>query len=129
MKKEEIQKIMIVFNDNDFIRVWDWVGKVSLMTILNNNICGGMVLEESEDIEKFILSLLPTGIEFLQYKEDKYADYCRYRDISKEEVDRLSNYFNNVKFVYNFDETNDDFVFGGSETLIIDLVKKESFIN
>jgi hypothetical protein len=128
MRKEEIKKIMIIHNDNDFVRVWDWIGKVALMTIPNDNICGCRVLEDSEDIEKFILSLLPTAIEFLQYREDKYADYCRYEDIDKDEVNRLSNYFKNVKFKYNFDETDNDFIFGGSETLIIDLEKNESYI-
>jgi hypothetical protein len=37
-------------------------------------------------------------------------------------------YFENIKFKYNFDETDHDWVFGGSETLIIDLEKKESYI-
>lgn len=128
MRKEEIKRIMIIHNDNDFVRVWDWIGKVALMTITNDNICGCKVLEDSEDFEKFIHSLLPTAIEFLQYREDKYADYCRYEDVDKEEVIRLSKYFENVKFKYNFDETDNDFIFGGSETLIIDLEKNESFI-
>ena len=128
MKKEEIKKIMIVHNDNDFVRVWDWIGKVTLMTILNNNICCCKVLEDSEDIEKFVHSLLPTAIEFLQYREDKYAEYCRYRDISKEKLDYYVKYFEKVNFKYNFDETDHDWVFGGSETLIIDLEKKESYI-
>jgi hypothetical protein len=128
MRKEEIKRIMVVHNDNDFVRVWDWIGKVALMTIPNDNICGCRVLEESEDIEKFIHSLLPTAIEFLQCKEDKYADYCRYEDVSKEEVDRLSKYFGSVRFKYNFDESDNDWEFGGSETLIIDLEKNESYI-
>ncbi len=127
MRKEDIKNIMVVHNDNDFVRVWDWIGKVSLMTILNDNLCGCKVLEDSKDIEKFIHSLLPTAIEFLQYREDRYVEYPRYRDISKEEVNRLTNYFENIRFVYNFD---DDFngEWGGSETLIIDLEKKESYI-
>lgn len=126
MKKDEIKRIMIIHNDNDFVRVWDWIGKVSLMTILNDNICGCRVLEDSEDIEKFIHSLLPTAIEFLQYKEDKYAKYCRYRDISKEDIDFYVKCFEKIKFKYNFDEINYDF--GVSEALIIDLEKNESYI-
>jgi hypothetical protein len=129
MKKEEIKKIMIIHNDNDFVRVWDWIGKVAIMTIPNDNICGCMVLEDSDDIEKFILSLLPTAIEFLQYREDKYTKFVRYRDISKEEVKRLADYFNDVTFKYNFDETDNDWDFGGSETLIIDLENKTSYIH
>ena len=128
MKKIDIKNIMIVHNDNDFIRVWDWIGKVALMTITNKNICGCEVLEDSEDIEKFIHSLLPTAIEFIQYKENKYTKYPRYENIDKSEVDRLVEYFSKIIFVYNFDETNEDFIFGGSETLIIDLEKKESYI-
>lgn len=128
MKKEEIKNIMVLYNDNDFVKVWDWIGKVSLMTILNDNFCGGKVLEESDDIERFILSLLPTAIEFLQYREDRYADFCRYENISETEVDRLSKYLSNIKFKYNFDETDEDYIFGGSEILIIDLHKKESYI-
>jgi len=56
MRKEEIKRIMIIHNDNDFVRVWDWIGKVALMTITNDNICGCKVLEDSEDFEKFIHS-------------------------------------------------------------------------
>ena len=54
MKREEIKNIMIVHHDNDFVRVWDWIGKVVLMTLFNDvNICGCKILEDSEDIEKF----------------------------------------------------------------------------
>lgn len=128
MRKEEIKKIMIVHNNNDFVRVWDWIGKVALMSITNDNICGGKILEESDDIEKFIHSLLPTAIEFIQAREDKYADFCRYEDISKDEVARLTEYFKYIRFKYNFDESDGDWVFGGSETLIIDLEKNDSYI-
>jgi hypothetical protein len=129
MKRDEIKNMMIVHNDNDFIRVWDWIGNVTLNTIIKDiNICGCKVLEDSDDIEKFIHSLLPTAIEFIQAREDKYADYVRYEDIDKEEVIRLSDYFKDVKFKYNFSETDNDWIFGGSETLIIDLEKNESYI-
>ena len=128
MRKEEIKKIMIVHNDNDFVRVWDWIGKVALMSITNDDICGGKILEESDDIEKFIHSLLPTAIEFIQARKDKYADFCRYEDISKDEVARLTEYFKYIRFKYNFDESDGDWVFGGSETLIIDLEKNDSYI-
>lgn len=128
MRKEEIKKIMIVHNHNDFVRVWDWIGKVSLMSITNDNICGCKILEDSDDIEKFIHSLLPTAIEFIQAREDKYANFCRHEDISKDEVARLTEYFKNIRFKYNFDESDDDWDFGGSETLIIDLEKNESYI-
>ncbi len=129
MKKEEIKKIMVVYNDNDFIRVWDWIGKITLFTLLQDvNICGGKVLENSEDIENFIYSLLPTAIEFIQARENKYADFVQYEDINKEEVLRLTKYFSNIKFKYNFEESDSDWIFGGSETLIIDLKKNESYI-
>jgi hypothetical protein len=127
MKKEEIKNIMVIFSDNDFIRVFDWIGKVTLMTITNKNICGCEVLEESNDIENFIKSLLPTGIEFLQYREDKFAKYCRYKDVEKETINRLIDYFSRIHFVYNFDENFND-EYGGSETLIIDIQKNESYI-
>ena len=127
MRKEEIKRIMIVHNDNDFVRVWDWIGKVSLMSINNDNICGGKILEDSDDIEKFIHSLLPTAIEFIQAREDKYADYCRYESISKDEVVRLAECFKNVRFKYNFDYTDNDWAFGGSDTLIIDLENNSSY--
>lgn len=129
MRKEEIKRIMIVYSDNDFVRVWDWIGKVTLTTIIEDtNICGSKVLEDSDDIEKFIHSLLPTAIEFIQAREDKYTDFLRYENIDKEEVIRLTDYFKDIKFKYNFSETDDDWIFGGSETLIIDLEKNESYI-
>jgi hypothetical protein len=104
MKKEEIRNLMIIFSDNDFTSVFDWIGNVALLTIKNNNICNGRVLEESNDIENFIRSLIPAGIEFLQYRVDKYADYCRYEDVTKEKVERLTQGFNDLYFIYNFDE-------------------------
>lgn len=128
MRKTEIKNIMIVHSDNDFIRVWDWIGKVMLLTLVNDNVCACKVLEDSEDIEKFARSLLPTAIEFLQYKEDKYAKFCRYKNISDKELARLTDYFNDIVFKYNFDETDGDWEFGGSETVIIDLENNTSYI-
>ena len=128
MKTSEIKNIMIIFSDNDFVRVFDWIGKITLSTIKNKNICDEYMLEESEDIEKFIYSLLPTAIEFTQYKVGKYERYCRYNDIKKEDVKWLSDEFNNIDFVYNFKETDDVYGLGGCETLIIDLEKNESYI-
>ena len=111
MRKEEIKRIMIVYSDNDFVRVWDWIGKVTLTTIIEDtNICGSKVLEDSDDIEKFIHSLLPTAIEFIQAREDKYTDFLRYENIDKEEVIRLTDYFKDIKFKYNFSETDDDWI-------------------
>ena len=121
MRKEEIKKIMIVHNDNDFIRIWDWIGKITLLTLKTKNLCFEEMLEESEDIEKFVHSLLPTAIEFTQYRVAKYEDCSRYRDIEESELNRLTSEFKNIRFKYNFDESDDDYVFGGSEMLIIDL--------
>lgn len=128
MRKEEIKNILIIHADNDFVRVWDWIGKVALMTIPNTNICGCNVLEDSEDIEKFIHSLIPTGIEFLQYREDKYADFCRYEDVSKEHVKWLSDEFSYISFHYNVKETDEEWKLGGCETLFIDLENNKSYI-
>lgn len=128
MRKEEIKKIMIVHNDNDFIRIWDWIGKITLLTLKTKNLCFEEMLEESEDIEKFVHSLLPTAIEFTQYRVAKYEDCSRYRDIEESELNRLTSEFKNIRFKYNFDESDDDYVFGGSEILIIDLEKNESYI-
>ncbi len=119
---------MVVHNDNDFVRVWDWVGKISLLTLKTKNNCYEEMLEESEDIEKFIHSLLPTAIEFVQYKAAKYEEYSRYRDIDENELKILTSEFKNIKFKYNFDESDSDWLFGGSETLIIDLEQNESYI-
>jgi hypothetical protein len=62
MRKEEIKNILIIHSDNDFVRVWNWIGKVTLFTLKNKNICDEEMLEDSEDIEKFVRSLLPTAI-------------------------------------------------------------------
>jgi hypothetical protein len=128
MKKEDIKNIMVVFNDNDFVRVWDWIGKITLLTLKQKNICFEEMLEESEDIEKFIHSILPSAIEFAQYRSAKYEDYSRYRNVEENELKELVHHFKNVRFKYNFDESDDDWIFGGSETLIIDLEKNESYI-
>ena len=125
MKTEDIKRIMIVYNDNDFIRIWDWIGKVLLNTITTKNVCGEKMLEDSETIENFVFSLLPVAIEFTQYKVGKYEDYCLYNDITKKELDWLCDEFKNVKFNYNFEETDDNF---GCETLIIDFEKNKSYI-
>ena len=128
MKTSEINTIMIVHNDNDFVRVWDWIGKVLLFTIKNQNLCGEDLLEESEDIEKFIQSILPTAIEFAQYRAGKYESYCRYKNIDIDTLKSLSNSFSTVRFKYNFDVSDLDQIFGGSETLIIDITNNESYI-
>ncbi len=126
MRKGEIKKIMVSFGDNDFITVWDWIGNVTLMTIGNQNITGNEMLDSSEDIENFIISLIPTGIEFAQYRA---GSEFRYRDIDKDELIRLTDYLKPVRFKYNFDElTNEDWLYDGSETLIIDLENNKSYI-
>ena len=128
MKKEEIKNIMIIFSDNYLVRVWDWIGNITLYTLKNKNICNEELLEDSEHIEKFIKSLLPTAIEFTQYRVEKNKSlYSRYRDITKEEVDRLASIFNDVYFIYNFDE-NFNNEGGGCESLIIDLENNKSYI-
>jgi hypothetical protein len=40
MDKSDIKRLMIVHNDNDFIRAWDWLGKVTLSTLVETNYCG-----------------------------------------------------------------------------------------
>jgi len=127
INRKDIKNIMIVFNDNDFIRAFDWVGKITLYTLKKKkNICNGKILQDTEDIESFVYSLLPTAIEFIQYREDKST--TRYNEINKSQLDYLCKYFNNVKFKYNFDETDVDWINGGSEILVIDLIKNKSFI-
>jgi hypothetical protein len=62
MRKEEIKNILIIHSDNDFVRVWNCIVNVTLFTLKNKNICDEEMLEDSEDIEKFVRSLLPTAI-------------------------------------------------------------------
>lgn len=128
MKTSDVKRIMIVHNDNDFIRAWDWLGKITLDTILSENICGEKMLEDTENIEKFVLKLLPVALEFANCKTDKYKSFPRYQDIQDEELDNLMKYFNNCRFKYNFDDTDEDWIFGGCETLIIDIENGESYI-
>lgn len=127
MKKTEIKNIMIIFADNDFVSVFDWIGKVALNTITNNNICDRAVLEDATDIENFIKSLLPTAIEFLQYRTDKYAKFCRYENITNAKlVDLVNSFISNIEFVYNSDDIA--FYINECETLIIDLELNTSYI-
>jgi len=126
MKKSDIKRIMICFGDNDFIRVWDWIGVITLHTLNTPNICSDNLLDDTEDVENFILSLIPTGIEFIQYRTGTGR---RYRDINEIELDRLVQYLKGVRFKYNFDDSDDDFDYGGSESLIIDLENNKSYIN
>ncbi len=129
MNKKDIKKIMIVHNDNHFVCVWEWIGLLTLSTIKNKNACGMDMLEESVDIERFIKSLVPTAIEFAQYRIDKFASFPRYRNIEENELKTLTEYLiKQIRFKYNFDETDSDWVFGGSETLIIDLENNTSYI-
>ena len=51
-----------------------------------------------------------------QIFDEKYVNW-----LSKE-------FFKWIKFKYNFDETDEDYIFGGSELLIIDLENKQSYI-
>lgn len=114
---------MICHYDNDFVRVFDWIGKVTLMSLLELNICGEEMLETSDDIEAFIHSLLPTAIEFAQYKCGRNR-----QTLEEDKLIYLSSYFKKMRFKYNFDETDEDYIFGGSELLIIDLENKQSYI-
>lgn len=134
MKREDIKTIMVVHSDNDFITTFDWIGKVVLMTInMNINILGDKVLLNSDDIENFIKSLLSSSIEFIQCRTEQYeyhiGDFYRYENISEDEVIRLTKHFDGIRFKYNFDEKNDDdFLYGGSELLIIDIENNKSYI-
>ena len=115
---------MVCHYDNDFVRVFDWIGKVTLTTLLKQNICGEEMLETSDDIEAFIHSLLPTAIEFAQYKCGRNR-----QTLEEGKLTWLSSYFKDMRFKYNFDyETDDEYISGGSELLIIDLENKQSYI-
>lgn len=129
LKSNEIKRMMIVHSDSDFCRVWDWIGKITLNTINSENYCGENILEDTDDIERFILSLLPTAIEFIFCRVDKYNDGDWYNDVDAAEIDRLNNHLRRVVFKYNFEDDDYDYEFGGSETVIIDLENKESYIN
>lgn len=123
MKKIELENIMVLHHDNDFCSVWEWIGEITLHTLKTKNHTGDEMLEDTKDIEKFILSLLPTAIEFALYRTSKY------RNIEKDNLNTLVDYLKHVKFRYNFDRTTDgDYIFGGSETLIIDLKNNKSYI-
>tara|TARA_B110001454_G_C12406975_1_gene303428 strand:+ start:58 stop:498 length:441 start_codon:yes stop_codon:yes gene_type:complete len=131
IETSDIKNIMIRFGDNDFRCVWAWIGKVlyDTMTTTNEN-CHSM-LEDSHMIEDFVHSLIPTAIEFTQYRTQKYdSNGFRYREITREELARLTEYFSTTKFIYNFDkETDDNWKYGDSDALIIDLVTGESFVH
>ena len=124
VKREEIKTIKINFYDTDFIRVFDWIGKICLFTILEDtNVCWGKLLEDTVDIEDFVHSLLPTAIEFIQYKEDKYSEFVRYEEISKDELVRLVKEFTPLEFVYNdIDDSSN------GESVVIDILNKTSYI-
>jgi len=125
MKKEEIKRIIVVHNDNDFVRVWDWIGKIILQTITEKNICFEEMLETSEQIEELFYSLIPVGIEFAQYRCGNNQ-----RPLEKSKLDYLVREFTKtIKFKYNFTMFDKDWEFGGSETLIIDLEKNQSYIH
>jgi hypothetical protein len=132
MDKSDIKRLMIVHNDNDFIRAWDWLGKVTLSTLVETNYCGESLLNNSRDIETFIKSLIPTAIEFASYRcEDSNSlarGFKRYRDISPMELDSLIPHLSKAKFYFNFEDSHLDYEFGGAETLIIDLENKTSYI-
>ena len=124
LKREEIKTIKINFYDTDFIRVFDWIGKILLFTILEDtNVCCGKLLEDTIDIEDFVHSLLPTAIEFVQYKEDKYSEFVRYEEISKDELSRLVKEFTPLEFLYN--EIGDS---SDGESVVIDILNKTSYI-
>ena len=124
MKREEIKTIKINFYDTDFVRVFDWIGKICLFTILEDtNVCWGKLLEDTVDIEDFVHSLLPTAIEFIQYKEDKYSEFVRYEEISKDELTRLVKEFAPLEFLYNeIDDSSD------GESVVIDILNKTAYI-
>lgn len=121
--REELKTIKINFYDTDFIRAFDWIGKILLFTILEDtNVCWGKLLEDTVDIEDFVHSLLPTAIEFIQYKEDKYTEFVRYEEISKDELTRIVKEFVPLEFVYN--EIGEGF----GESIVIDILNKKSFV-
>ena len=128
MKKVDIKTIMIVHSDNDFTSAWNWLGNVVLESMNNITPHGEEMLEDSNDIERFVKKLIPIAIEFAQYKTDKYKPFPRYRNINENELISLTKYFDDIKFKYNFDKLNDDdYIFAGSESLIIDFQNNESY--
>jgi hypothetical protein len=125
MKTSDIKRIMIVHNDNDFIRVWEWIGKTVIDALAEGNYCGESVLSNSEDIEKFIALLIPIGIEFFQYRVG--VEGKRYREINESELTHLNEHLSRFRIKYNFDYSDGDWESGGAETLIIDVESKQSY--
>lgn len=115
---------MVIHHDNDFVRVWDWIGKVILQTLNEKNICFEDMLETSDAIEDLFYSLIPIGIEFTQYRCGENQ-----RPLEKSHLDYLTREFiKTINFKYNFTMFDQDWEMGGSETLIIDLEKNTTYI-
>ena len=114
MKVEDINRIMIVHGDPDYMLCFQWIGRVILQTIEEGY---PKVLKDSETIEGFVQELLPLSIQVIQD--------CGY---TREEAERRSKQFEDMIFKYNFEYMDSDWEFGGHETLIIDLENNRSFI-
>lgn len=114
MKTKDIKEIMIVYSDNDYWRVWDWIGHMVISTLDFG------ALDTSEKIEDFIRSLIPTAVKFIMLSDE---------ETSQADIDDDIEYCANVTFKYNFPPDDPDWTFKNSDTVIIDLVNKISYIN
>lgn len=117
MRKKEIRNIIIHYGDTDFVRVWDWIGRTLLNTLTQKNICNEEMLVMSYDIENFVWSLIPIGIQFAQYRADNREK------IDTDEIDRLTQTFYSLRFEYNYDteQIRELRETSGSEVLLIDM--------
>lgn len=129
MKTSEIKNIVLVYNDSDYVRVWHWIANVLLFTVKNKNLCDENMLVNSDDIIRFVKSLIPTALEFAQYRTDEYKLGCNTSDI-----DYIANRL--MKYTEQFDtHTNYGICFNtGSDivpnqgAMVIDLVTSKILI-
>lgn len=114
MRRDEIKRIIIHYGDNDFLQVFDWIGKVLLFTLENKNIVDEEILNNSNEIEQFVISLFPTAFNFV----------CKTARMNQAIIDD----FKRITFEYNFNYDNADYIWGSCESLIVDLETKDSYI-
>lgn len=119
IKKEDIKRMMIAHHDVDFCCVYHWIGKVLLHTLTETNCRDEEMLPDSNSIEKFARSIIHAAV------------ICTTtRPITDDEICKTANYVRTqMSFTYNFTDDNEDYKYGGSETVIIDLNINHCYIH
>lgn len=111
----KINTVLITYNDPDFTVMFEYIGWLLVNSAFTKNYCDRPIIDTEEKIKSFVIDCIPIAYLYAQ-QTDREMDYS--------EANRYKELFKDIKFVFNFGFDNEDYKYGGSESMIVDFIEQ-----